>query len=231
VGSLGEIMKKIAIVFCLALSLLQANPKEEFLKDQVCNLLPSLEGWCSKEKALAFIDLVLEVKPKLCVEIGVFGGASLFPVASTLKYLDQGIVVGIDPWERSECLKCFDPIKEQNDFKWWSRLDFDYVFDSYRSMIKRYGLDDFCVTVRSTSERAAICFDANIDILYIDGGSSEVVSVKDVLLYLPHVRAGGYIWINDAIWPKRQNAIDLLSERCDFVKEIDQGNCLLFKKR
>ena len=80
---------------------LHADSEIDELKKQVCLVLPSLEGWCSREKALNFIDLVLEVKPQVCVEIGVFGGSSLFPVASALKHRGEGIVIGIDPWDNS----------------------------------------------------------------------------------------------------------------------------------
>ncbi|HSX12960.1 MAG TPA: class I SAM-dependent methyltransferase [Chlamydiales bacterium] len=223
-------MSKIVIAILFCFGFLQAKGKEDILKDQVCNILPSLEGWCSKEKALNFIDLVLEVKPNVCVEIGVFGGASLFPVASALKFLGKGIVVGIDPWERSECIKHYHPIKERDDYIWWSCLDFNNIYDSYCMMLRRNALGDFCISIKSTSERAA-SFLKDIDILYIDGNANEQVTVQDVTLYLPRVLSGGYIWINNAHWPQREKAIYLLGESCDFVKSIDNGSCLLFKKK
>lgn len=218
------------ISFLMCFSFLCAQGKEDFLKDHVCAVLPSLEGWCSREKALNFIDLVLQVEPKLCVEIGVFGGASVFPVASALKYLEKGIVIGIDPWERSECIKYYDPIEEYTDFKWWSCIDFNYIYESYCSMLRRYGLGEYCMTIKATSHQA-VSFFQNIDILFIDGSSDEAVSSQDVLEYLPRVSNGGYIWINNSIWPQRQAAVDILYENCEFVKAIDCGNCLLFKKR
>jgi hypothetical protein len=218
------------IVFLMSVSFLFAQGKEDFLKDHVCTLLPSLEGWCSKEKALHFIDLVLEVEPKICVEIGVFGGASIFPVASALKYLGKGVVIGIDSWERSECIKYYDPIEEQTDYKWWGCLDFNYIYESYCSMLRRFSLNEYCITLKSTSEMAAFLI-KDIDILFIDGNASEEVTTLDVQLYLPRLLSGGYIWINNAIWPQKQQAIDLISEECDFVKAIDFGNCLLFRKR
>jgi hypothetical protein len=218
----------ISVLFCFIG--LFAQGKEDFLKDHVCTVLPSLEGWCSREKALSFIDLVLEVEPKVCVEIGVFGGASVFPVASALKYLGKGVVIGIDPWERSECIKYYHPIEEQTDFKWWSCLDFNYIYDSYCSMLRRYGLGEYSITVKSTSGRAAFLID-DIDILYIDGNADEGVTTQDVEDYFPKVKKNGYIWINNAIWPQRQTAIDILSENCEFIKAIDFGNCLLFQKR
>lgn len=226
----GRTRVKILLFSLLLFSSLHPLGKKDCLKDQVCNVLPSLEGWCSREKALHFIDLVLEVEPKLCVEIGVFGGASLFPVASALKYLGKGLIVGIDPWERSECIKYYDPIKEQVDLKWWSSLDFSYIYDSFCIMLRRYGLSEYCISMKTTSERAASFFQ-NIDILFIDGNPSEEITTLDVELYLPKVSKGGYIWLNDATWPQRKKAIDLLTDACDFVKVIDQGNCILFKKR
>jgi hypothetical protein len=183
-------MKKIFLALFLSLGLLHAADREDFLKDQVCNLLPSLEGWCSREKALNFIELVLEMEPDVCVEIGAFGGASVFPVAS----------------------------------------DFNYVLDAYCTMLKRFGLNDFCITIKTTSEKAAMCL-KSIDILHIDGSRDERVSAGDVQIYLPLVRSGGYVWINDALWPERQLAIGLLKESCDLIKTIDNGNCILFKKR
>lgn len=39
---------------------------------------------CYYEKALKMMDLVYEVRPHLCVEIGVYGGASIYPTASLI---------------------------------------------------------------------------------------------------------------------------------------------------
>lgn len=200
------------------------------MKKRVCSILPNLRGWCSQEKALHFIDLVLETEPDVCVEIGVFGGASLFPVASALKYLEHGVVIAIDPWDTFECIKYLDPIENQADLEWWGELDMDYVYDLYVKMVKTYGLEDFCSTLRMTSQEASDEV-GSIDILHIDGNHSEISFTEDVKLYLPKVRRGGYIWLNDAIWENAQEAIEILLEDCDVVKVIDSGNCLLFQKK
>ena len=89
-------MKKILILCCCFFSL-SADTGIDALKQNVQTVLPTLEGWCSKSKANHFIDLILAVKPEVYVEIGVFGGSSIFPVASALKYLGKGVVIGIDP--------------------------------------------------------------------------------------------------------------------------------------
>jgi hypothetical protein len=202
----------------------------EELKEHVCDVLPTLYGWCSKEKALNFIDLVLEVQPKTCVEIGVFGGSSILPVASALKFLSQGVIIGIDPWDKLECIKYFDPIEDKAHLDWWGKVNLDHIYISYLNMLKRYKLLDYCITMKTTSEKAISEIDS-IDILYIDGNHSEIVSTHDVRLYFPKVVSGGYIWLDDSLWPGTQQAKDLLLESCEVIKLIDNGNCILFKKR
>ncbi len=218
------------IFFYLSIfSSLLANDAEE-LKQTVCRTLSSLEGWCSKEKAAAFIDLVLEVRPDVCVEIGVFGGSSAFPVLSALKYLGSGQLIAIDPWDKIECIKYFDPIEDAAHLKWWGNLNISFIYYAYLNMLKKHELEAYVTTIRSTSEQAVIHI-GEIDILYIDGNHNEEVSSRDVELYLPKVRPGGYIWYNDSLWKDRQEGIDLLLEECDAIKLIDDGNCILFKKR
>ena len=223
-------MKHILFFCCALFSILNADTTVDALKQNVYNVLPSLEGWCSQEKASQFIDLVLEVKPDVCVEIGVFGGSSLFPVASALKFLGKGIVIGIDPWDKIECIKYFDPIEDADHLKWWLSLNITYVYHTYMNMIKKNKLDNFVKTIKSTSQEAASLID-EIDILYIDGNHSAVSSVEDVKLYLPKVRQGGYIWINDTLSEERLEAVDLLLEACDVIELIDSGNCILCKKK
>jgi cephalosporin hydroxylase len=222
-------MKKI-LLFIFSFISLHATGSVDALKQEVLTILPTLEGWCSKEKAVAFIDLVLETKPETCVEIGVFGGSSLFPVASALKYLGTGTIIGIDPWDKIECIKHFDPVEDAPHLKWWGSLNINYIYQSFNNMIRRQKLEDFVETIRATSEEAAYAIE-EIDILYLDGNHSEFCSLQDVELYLPKVKQGGYIWMNDTLWKERQDAVERLTASCDVVRLIDNGNCILFKKR
>lgn len=221
-------MKKYLFLFCV-FSALYADSLEE-LKESVCDNFQEIWGWCSKEKALNFIDLVLEVKPQVCVEIGVFGGASLYPVASALKFLGQGVVIAIDPWDKIECIRYLDPDRDKTDLKWWAHQNMDHIYFGFLSMLRQFELEKTCVIFRYTSKKAAPAI-GQIDILYLDGNHYEKVATEDVRLYLPKVRPGGYIWINDACWQSLQPALQLLEEACDVVKTIDHGNCVLFKKK
>ena len=221
--------KNIWIIVLFLSSFLHADKAAETLTDHVCTVLPSLPGWCSKEKAMNFIDLVLEVKPKVCVEIGVFGGSSLFPVASALKFLEEGIVIGIDPWDKLECIKNLSLKEDENHLDWWSKVPMDSIYQSYLTMLKRYELEKYCKTIKKTAEKAAPEIH-EIDILYMDAMYSEKKAEEILKLYLPKVRSGGYVWLNDALGEKSISSYDLILESCNYVTEIDNGNCILFQK-
>ncbi len=221
-------MKKL-ILFLISLSHLCAETIEELkyvVRDDLCEIW----GWCSEEKAMSFIDLVLEVKPEVCAEIGVFGGASVFPVAMALKHLGRGVIVAIDPWDKLECLRYLSPDKDPKDLRWWAHQNLDHIYFGFLSMLNQYQLQKNCIVFRMISRKAAKAI-AMIDILHIDGNHFPDIAVQDVQLYLPKVKKGGYIWFNDASWNTLPPAIQILLNSCDIIKSIDNGNCTLFRKR
>lgn len=221
-------MKKFIVLLSLV-SYLYAGSVEE-LKQHVRDVLPKFDGWCSTEKAEKFIDLVLETKPEICVEIGVFGGRSLFPVAAALQHLGKGLVIGVDPWSEEECLRYFDPVKDAPHIAWWSKINIEQIYRSYLSMISTEQLNNQVITLRITADRAATIL-APIDILHIDSNHGEISTTKDIELFLPKVRPGGYIWVNDSLAYSMQPTIDYLLERCEFIQVIDNGNCILCRKK
>lgn len=53
-------------------------------------------------------DLILKENPKVYVEIGVWGGSSIFPTALALKLLNnKEVVFAIDPWNSEEYIKYY----------------------------------------------------------------------------------------------------------------------------
>ena len=212
-------------------ALLFAGEDLEKLERRLKMISSTTMGWCSEEKSLNFLDLVLEIKPKICVEIGVFGGASLIPVACALKFLKEGIVIGIDPWDVSECIEHLDRLEDKEHIEWWSKLKMRDIYYDFVDKLILYDLEEYCKIIFKTSQEAALDIKCSIDILHIDGHRSEKVTTQDVKTYFPKVVSGGYIWVGDALSFYKQNAIDYLLDRCDVIKVIDHGNCILFKKR
>ncbi len=224
-------MNKLILFFCcISVVYSEQTVSIDELKKEIVEILPELYGWCSKEKAMNYMDLVLEVKPSLCVEIGVFGGASLLPVAVALDYLQRGTVVAIDPWDKIECIRYLDPDLDTENLRWWTHINLDHVYYSFVQLLRQFEVEKSTLILRKTSKKAAPIIGA-IDILHLDGNHYPKMVLEDATLYVPKVKKGGYVWLNDSSWAAFKPAIDLILESCDIVKTIDGGNCTLFKKR
>jgi predicted O-methyltransferase YrrM len=198
-------------------------------QNQVLSHQTKLEGWCTPEKARRMMDLIYEVKPEVCVEIGVFGGASIYPTASALKFLNHGQVYAIDPWMNSYCLDGYT--QDNPNYQWWSRVDLDYIYLAFVNMLDYFQLSSYCTIMRMTGLIALDRFaDESIDILHIDGNHTENIALGDVQMYLPKVKKGGYIWLDDANWPTTRLAQEFLLANCTRDESRSTDEYLLFKK-
>lgn len=189
----------------------------------------SIEGWCSPEKAENMMDLIYEVKPEICVELGVFGGSSIYPTASALKFLARGIVYAIDSWKNSDCLEGYT--SDNPNYQWWNKINLNYIHDGFVKMLHNFGLTSYCKVLRMTGEEALNQFaDESIDILHIDGNHTENAALNDAKMYLPKVKKGGYIWFDDVNWPSTKNALAFMLSYCEKDEERSTDEYFLFKK-
>lgn len=194
-----------------------------------------VHGWCSDEKSTQMLDLVLNNKPQTCVEIGVYGGSSIFPTALGLKYNKNGTVYAIDPWKNEDCIqfhKDGDPNK-----KFWGTIDLGVVFSKYTQMLDKFELKKHVITLKMTSDEALTQVPDTIDILHIDGNHQEEACFYDTVHYSPKVKVGGYIWFDDAGWydtvqgkHTTKKSLDFLLNFCKVVSIVDKGNCYLLQK-
>jgi predicted O-methyltransferase YrrM len=173
-------------------------------------------------------QFILSNKPDILVEIGVFGGKSLIPMGIALKHLGKGIAYGIDPWKKEPTLEGEQNVDNRD---WWSSVDLHDIHKGAVEGIWNNGLDNHVALIRSTSEACHGLF-SNIDLLHIDGNHSELVSVRDVRLYLPRVAVGGSIWFDDCEWPSTKQAQAILESHCEesFKVEKDGRICRVFQK-
>lgn len=199
-------------------------------KQDKLQYLSQIPGWCSPEKAQKMMDLILEVRPKICVEIGVFGGSSIYPTACALSFTNGGIVYAIDPWSTEECLKGYTP--GDPNYNWWGMIDQEKIYQDFLNMLRHFRVANYCKAMRSNAAMALSTFaDNSIDILHVDGNHTEDSAFKDVTMYLPKVKKGGYIWFDDANWSSTNKAVMFLMENCQFLPDRSVGNaCLLFYK-
>ena len=197
------------------------------------NILNTLEGWCSEEKATKLYTLITWTRPQKVVEIGVFGGKSLIAQAFALKDNGGGKIIGIDSWSKEDCLEA---MVDAAAIDWWSKLDYDYIYNGCVNAISVNGLNDYVELIKKKSADCVDLVGNDIDILHIDGNHEEFSSCRDVKLYLPKLKVGGFLWFDDAGWKQTQKAIKLIEEEfklvlVDKAQSLDVDNyCGLYKK-
>lgn len=195
-------------------------------------MISELYGWCSPAKRSFITDWVRTNKPPLLVEIGVYGGASLIPVAIEAKAYG-GHIHGIDPWSIPACLEGME--KEANK-EWWTQCAaLQKVEQSFLAAVKYYGLTDTVDVVKSTSREAVSRFeDSSVSYLSIDGNHGPP-AVEDGQLYFPKLAPGALIACDDTDWEEGgvfyvQQMINYLRDNgCRFDSIVD-GCTMLIKE-
>jgi predicted O-methyltransferase YrrM len=192
----------------------------------------NLEGWCSRGKAETLAAYILREKPKICVEIGVFGGRSLVPCAAALKHNGGGSIYGIEAWCADIAVKY--PTNEVND-KWWREIDYKALKRDFLAFVCTHDLVEQVKIIEAPSDRAQFCFDG-IDFLHIDGAHSPVNSVQDVILYAQKVKSGGIVVCDDINWPETELAYKLVQSMCtplELIPDTATGDaaCAVLRKK
>jgi hypothetical protein len=246
---MGLLKKIVVLSICLGISLyaewspsslhqgnprsaiILSNPKYTALKTQVTQALTN--SWCSAEKINLLMDVTLLIHPRVCVEIGAFTGSSILPVAATLKYLNSGKVFAVDAWSNAETIKYL--AKDDPNRAWWSQVDMQAVRNSFQRLIKTWSLGSFCTEIYKPSEQAIYSIPGEIDFLHLDGDYSEIGALRDVEVYLPKVKSGGYILLSNLyIMINREQpkikAFVALCEACEIIASIEKDNAVLFRK-
>lgn len=172
-------------------------------KDQIIQIYSEYDsrygiwGWCGLEKAGCLIDYTDEicknVKNPICVEIGVFGGKSVLPIALELKRHKKGKIYAIDPWLNAEAVKGYDG----PNYEYWKQIDLEYFYNVFKQSIKEFELHDYVEVIRKTSDDAPKF--SNINFLYIDG-QHTIQAMKDAIKYASNVAIGGYCVLDDVRW-------------------------------
>lgn len=194
--------------------------------DYLQRYLPRAHGWCSEEKGFALAKHVLENRPTMCVEIGVFAGRSLVAMALACRENSHGIVYGIDPWDpKASSEGFFDENKV-----WWNAVNHEEIFHHCGALVKIFDVIDFVRMIRATNRDALAQIPRGpIDLLHIDGNHSEESSVFDVENYVPRVILGGFVWFDDTDWNTTKKAQSILMKSCEKVNQV--GTCAILRKK
>ena len=201
---------------------------QDFIKTE----LPKIHGWCSQVKAKKMATILGEIKPKLCVEIGVFGGSSLITQALALKENCIGEIIRIDQWEKEAAI---EDVENQVNKKWWGEINLEEIYEHCLAKIEEFNVGNFVKIMRMKSLDAAVFFEnESIDTIHIDGNHTEKQSYQDAVTYFPKIKIGGHIFFDDIDWIEAETnstkkALDYLSERCDLIEVIE--NMAILRKK
>ena len=186
-------------------------------------------GWTTVERGLEMAQMILDWdfhKSLRCVELGVFGGKSMIPMALALKHKGTGMIYGVDPWMTEPCLEG----ENEANKEWWSNVDLESIQTGVIKTIWRLGLQSQAIIIRARSQDAWTLFQDGIQFLNIDGCHSEVASCRDAELYVPLVTSGGYIFSDDADWESTQKMQEIILQSCELMKSGENGHYKIFRK-
>lgn len=182
----------------------------------------ALPGWAQQDKMHAMAELILEEKVERAVEIGVFGGRSLFPMLGAMRAKGSGRVYAIDAYQHQAT-------QDGGADATYDDHDLDLYYRNLLAKIEEEKLGDYVTVLRDRSENVVDRFeDGSLDLVHVDGNHSTEASTRDVRLYLPKLKSGGYLWMDDSYWDSLQPALGLARESCVLVK--DYGFHQLWRK-
>jgi hypothetical protein len=225
----GKTKKAADYIFSKDTNILELTDTMETINDVKIKVVNTYEdydqrvhwGWASLNKSGYFIDCVEEICTRVdnpvCVEIGVYAGKSLLPIAMSLQRNKKGIVYGIDPWTNEEAIKGYSGPNEN----YWGSIDLKEKYEFFQNLISEFDLSKYVITVVDASDNVPEI--KNIDFLHIDGQHTEQ-AVRDAKKFASQITLNGYCFVDDITWGEVADVPYLLKDM-GFVEvhRVDTG--------
>lgn len=185
------------------------------LLSRIADIVPRLQGWCTVEKAQWLARRIVEEKYQNVVEIGVFGGRSLVPMAMAMEHLyrvsgvKDGIIDGIDAY-RNDVAEAeeLDPANKG----WWKSIDLNSIYKAAQTAVISQRVGAFVNFQLCSSEQGVAKFaDESLDLVHVDGSHNEAASTRDVKIWWPKLRPGGIMVMDDTDWKQLVAARSLVA--------------------
>jgi hypothetical protein len=158
-------------------------------------------GGATLTKMLVLADLIVAHDLRTVVELGVYRGRLLLPLGRLLAGLGRGEAIGIDPYSAQAAIQTDAHSAEVDLTAWALEQDWEGLHAGVAAAIDRWQLGGHTRLVRERSLDAASRFARQtIDLLHVDGNHDATAVAADLEAYLPAMRQGGFIVVDDASW-------------------------------
>jgi hypothetical protein len=202
------------------------------VRDQLARLLRDVPidfgGGCSLSKAYLLASLIRRCGMSSSVDIGIYRGRSLLPQAWAHATGAGGSVVGVDPWDAKDAVVHDRPELRDDLSRWAADTDFERIGQDLVRRLDREGLGDHCRLMRMRSHDAAGSLQASgetFDLIHVDGNHDTAIVGADVRDYLPLLRKGGVLIMDDVSWDSVRPAAAWVTARMALLlRRHDRAN-------
>lgn len=203
--------------------------------DSLLKILDRVDGWCTANKAAKLYELASSPDCGLAVEIGIFGGKSLLPVAAAFARKGAGVIYGVEPWENAVAVET--ATNDVND-DWWRKIDLVAIKRNFFGHVQRLQLEKHVRVLEIPSDAAIPVFQSaryadKIDLVHVDGAHSVEQSVFDCAYWLKLLRSGGHLVLDDINWPSVALAHEFLKSTAILTYSVSndaEGHFSIFRK-
>jgi|DEB0MinimDraft_6_1074348.scaffolds.fasta_scaffold08505_2 SAM-dependent methyltransferase len=195
---------------------------DEFIED----INSYVGGWCTPDKQEWLIKTILERKLEKVIEIGVWEGKSLLPMAKACQIQGFGSVIAIDAYKVSKMLE-----NGGDEHPSYYAADQRSNEKAFKNWIVRSGLSDY-VEYDGPKESlvAAEEYEPDtFDMIHIDANHSEVNTLQDFYTWYPLLKKGGVLVLDDT---NRTSTIKLKEQATALCSKIliDSGQWMALEK-
>jgi len=163
------------------------------LLKEIERVLPDGGDWCDLGKAQTLAAIVIALRPRIVVEIGVWMGGSLVPMLLAMKHVGAGRAIAIDPWSPSASVEG----QNETNAAWWNGVDHERAYRKFLARLELHGLVHLCTICHRSSD---LCEPpSEIQLLHIDGNHGPQ-AITDVERFASRVTLGGILVLDDIGW-------------------------------
>jgi hypothetical protein len=179
----------------------------------VLDRIGQIRGESGMDKMGALMAVAASAPRGDVVEMGVLSGRSAFLLAWLARRHQLGPTLCIDPWGRADAMQWDSPemlrlATQETDFdRFFAEFKanlipsfhatVNYLRESSFDAATRYG-KDFVV---GPTEFGSTRYTGEIALLHVDGNHDETAAVRDLHDWTPRVVKGGWVIVDDYVWP------------------------------